>query len=90
MSICLLNLANKDLTDSKLAENLRVAPSNAIILLEDVDAVFVDRTGTKDGGRSEGVTFSGLLNALDGVGAQEGRIFMVSAHVSASLPPPRI
>jgi len=86
LDICMLNLANKNLTDNSLAENLRLAPANAIVLLEDVDAIFVDRTAASssksdDGsGNSQGVTFSGLLNALDGVGAQEGRLFFATTN----------
>jgi hypothetical protein len=41
---------------------------NSIILLEDIDAIFQGRESVqekRDGGQS--VTFSGLLNALDGV-----------------------
>lgn len=84
LDICMLNLANKNLTDNSLAENLRLAPANAIVLLEDVDAIFVDRTASsskkEDGGDNQGVTFSGLLNALDGVGAQEGRLFFATTN----------
>ena len=42
----------------------------SIILLEDIDAIFVDRTCVQQGQNpqfSRSVTFSGLLNALDGV-----------------------
>ena len=59
LNICILNLSEKDLTDNTLTENLREAPSNAIILLEDVDSVFVERVTSKDG--KSGVSFSGLL-----------------------------
>lgn len=40
----------------------------SIILLEDIDAIFVERTAVGNFGmEGRGVTFSGLLNALDGV-----------------------
>ena len=58
-------LSNKNLDDNKLASALREAPAGSILLLEDVDAVFVDREVQKDSNNS-GVTFSGLLNAIDG------------------------
>jgi chaperone BCS1 len=41
------------------------APERSIILLEDVDAMFVDRTSVQM--KKKGVSFSGFLNALDGV-----------------------
>ena len=68
MHICYLNLEGGDLDDDKLNTLLNNTPIHSIILLEDIDAIFVDRTSVqenKDKGRS--VTFSGLLNALDGV-----------------------
>jgi hypothetical protein len=42
----------------------------SILLLEDVDAAFVDRSA--GGGGAAKLTFSGLLNAIDGVAAQVG------------------
>jgi mitochondrial chaperone BCS1 len=36
------------------------------------------------------VTFSGLLNALDGVASQEGRIVMMTTnHIERSVPAPQ-
>eukprot|EP00494_Astrolonche_serrata_P024938 UN25198 len=77
----MLTLANRDLDDSKLARCLREAPSRALILIEDVDAVFVERRVSKTMGNMRlGVSFSGLLNALDGVASQEGRIFILTTN----------
>jgi len=57
---------NDDVLNSLLSE----APPHSIILLEDVDAMFVQREhGQAIGG---GISFSGFLNALDGVRSQEG------------------
>lgn len=86
LDICMLTLTNKNLNDNSLAESLRDAPANAIVLLEDVDAVFVDRKQA-DSGSSMGVTFSGLLNALDGVGSQEGRLFFMTTNHIEKLDP---
>merc|ERR1719240_1237711 len=81
LDVCMLTLTNKNLDDNGLAECLRDAPANAIVLLEDVDAVFVDRALQHEGGgRGAGVTFSGLLNALDGVASQEGRLFFMTTN----------
>jgi len=46
-------------------------------MLEDIDAIFVERSQTDSGGGGKkrgtaSVSFSGLLNAIDGVAAQEG------------------
>ena len=42
--ICLLNLADADLTDLALAQKLSQVPERSILLLEDVDAAFVSRS----------------------------------------------
>jgi len=86
LDVCMLTLANKNLDDNGLAENLREAPSNAIVLLEDVDAVFVDRA-VQTGANNDGVTFSGLLNAIDGVASQEGRLFFMTTNHLDKLDP---
>ena len=53
-------------------------------LIEDIDAVF---TARENGDRATGVSFSGLLNAIDGVAAQEGRaLFMTTNHVEQLDP----
>ena len=86
LDICILNLNNKDLTDNTFASYLREAPEKALILLEDVDAIFTRRSPTTGNG-SESVSFSGLLNALDGVAAQEGRIFFMTTNHIEQLDP---
>jgi len=65
--ICMLNLSEAGLTDDRLAHALTHAPPQSLVLLEDIDAAFVERD-VKDR-RESFVTFSGLLNAIDGVAA---------------------
>ncbi len=48
LDVCLMNLSSKDLDDDCLAELLRAAPGRSMILLEDVDAIFVDRAAAGD------------------------------------------
>lgn len=61
-----------------------VAPQQSIILLEDVDAAFVSREDTPTQKSAyEGlnrVTFSGLLNCLDGVASTEARIVFMTTN----------
>jgi hypothetical protein len=87
LDVCMLSLSNSSLDDAKLAQNFREAPENSIILLEDVDAVFVDRDVQKKGksGGGTGVSFSGLLNAIDGVASQEGRLFFMTTNYPEKL-----
>lgn len=74
--ICLLNLSDTMLSDDRLNHLLNVLPERSVLLLEDVDCVM----GAPE--RPHGkLTFSGLLNALDGVASSEERlIFMTSNH----------
>lgn len=81
LDVCLMNLSNKDMNDDDLAELLRAAPPRSMLLLEDVDAIFVERaansTKKEQGG---GISFSGLLNALDGAAAQEGCVIVMTTN----------
>ena len=88
--ICVLNLSDAGLTDDRLAHALSTTPPTSLILLEDVDAAFVQREaaeGAPGRRRQSMVTFSGLLNALDGVAAGEERIlFMTTNHIEKLDP----
>lgn len=74
--------------DDGLNQMLNCAPMRSIILLEDIDAIFVERTSVKEESqRKQSVTFSGLLNALDGVRSQEGRILIMTTNHREKLDP---
>lgn len=77
LKLCTLSLTNPKLNDHVLADLLQRTPPKALILIEDVDAFFHARQ--KQDARIE-VSFSGLLNALDGVAAQEGRIVVLTTN----------
>ncbi|PGH06073.1 hypothetical protein AJ80_08241 [Polytolypa hystricis UAMH7299] len=82
--IAILNLSERGLTDDRLNHLLTIIPSRTLILLEDVDAAFGNRRvqSDADGYHGANVTFSGLLNALDGVASAEERvIFLTTNHV---------
>lgn len=80
-NICILNLSEKNLTDDRLNHLMNHIPDRSILLLEDVDAAFNKREQSSDQGYTSGVTFSGLLNALDGVAsAEECLTFMTTNH----------
>mmetsp|Transcript_5393 Transcript_5393/g.6255 ORF Transcript_5393/g.6255 Transcript_5393/m.6255 type:complete len:445 (-) Transcript_5393:622-1956(-) len=80
-NICILNLSENNLTDDRLNHLMNHIPERSILLLEDIDAAFNKREQSDDGGYTSGVTFSGLLNALDGVASAEECItFMTTNH----------
>ncbi|XP_044020709.1 mitochondrial chaperone BCS1 isoform X2 [Aphidius gifuensis] len=89
--ICVLNLSERGLTDDRLNHLLAVAPQQTIILLEDVDAAFSSREETKEMKAAydglNRVTFSGLLNCLDGVASSEARILFMTTNYLERLDP---
>ncbi|KAF2473497.1 uncharacterized protein BDR25DRAFT_283067 [Lindgomyces ingoldianus] len=82
-NIAILNVSERGLTDDRLNHLLTKVPRRTIVLLEDADAAFVNRRKPdEDGYAGATVTFSGLLNALDGVASAEERIiFLTTNHV---------
>ncbi|KAJ7271993.1 mitochondrial chaperone BCS1 [Mycena haematopus] len=85
--ICLLNLSERGLADDKLNHLLSNAPERSFVLIEDVDAAFNKRVQTTADGYQSSVTFSGFLNAIDGVVSGEERIiFMTTNHVEQLDP----
>lgn len=80
-NICILNLSEANLTDDRLNHLMNHIPERSLLLLEDIDAAFNQRSQTDESGFKSGVTFSGLLNALDGVASSEETItFMTTNH----------
>ncbi|KAF4968648.1 hypothetical protein FZEAL_10358 [Fusarium zealandicum] len=71
-------------TDADLEQMFQEIPPRCVVLLEDIDAVWVDRSSadkhTQDGNNAPNCTLSGLLNVLDGVGSQEGRIVVMTTN----------
>ncbi|KAL6868876.1 Complex III assembly protein translocase and chaperone [Amphichorda felina] len=87
-SVAMINLSEMGMTDDKLAYLLTKLPKRSLLLLEDADAAFVNRRQRdSDGYSGASVTFSGLLNALDGVAAGEERIaFLTTNHIDRLDP----
>ncbi|CCG80927.1 Mitochondrial chaperone BCS1 [Taphrina deformans PYCC 5710] len=87
-NICVLNLSERGLTDDRLNHLLSNIPDRSIMLLEDIDAAFSGRSQSSEGGYSRSnVTFSGLLNALDGVASAEERIIFMTTNHEDQLDP---
>ncbi|SCZ90454.1 BZ3500_MvSof-1268-A1-R1_Chr9g10839 [Microbotryum saponariae] len=99
-NICVLNLSERGLTDDKLNHLLANAPERSLVLLEDIDAAFSSPTATSmtgegnartrstEQGFNANVTFSGLLNALDGVASSTSQriLFLTTNHIDRLDP----
>lgn len=89
---------NSAFSDGYLTRLLSDLPPRCVLLCEDIDAAFKKRKETDDStqvGGQPAVTFSGFLNAIDGIAASEGRLlFLTSNYVdkldSALIRPGRI
>ena len=81
MDIYIASLSNAD--DSKLVSAFSQIKANSIILLEDIDAAFVGREAK---GETK-LTFSGLLNVIDGIVAKEGCILVMTTNHREVLDP---
>lgn len=78
-----------NLDDSSLADMMRYLPSHCVLLLEDIDAAFksrVDNSSERKDNESS-ITLSGLLNAIDGLAAPEGRLLFATTNHVQKLDP---
>lgn len=85
LPIYVLNFTEAGMDDGKLQSLMMEVPEHAIVLMEDIDTIFAGRANQvkKEGG----VSFSGLLNILDGVAAKEGRLVFMTTNHRAVLDP---
>lgn len=85
MSIYLLMLSDSDMNDNRINDLLAKVPDKSVLLLEDIDCAFTRRK--RANGKEGGLTFSGLLNAIDGVASSEGRIIVMTTNHVDRLDP---
>ncbi len=78
LNVCTLSLASPVVSDEKVHTLLAGVPAHSLLLIEDVDAFFRKRDAAH---AQVKLSFSGFLNALDGVATQEGTVlFMTTNH----------
>jgi len=78
LNVCVLSLASPNVTDEKIGKLLSGVPRRSVILIEDVDAFFTQRAKADS---QVHVSYSGFINALDGVAAHEGSVvFLTTNH----------
>ncbi len=83
--LAIVTLSDKKLTDVALAKMLSRTSRRSLLLLEDIDCLFNEDRSSKDA--AEGVTLSGLLNAIDGAQAQIGRLMVMTTNYPEALDP---
>lgn len=85
LNLYILNLSSSAMSDSQLQYGLSNVPPGSIVLLEDIDAAFAERK--KDEDVKNSLTFSGLLNALDGAASREGWLVFMTTNRKDVLDP---
>jgi len=84
-NVCYLSPTHPEMTDDNLKSAVQMVPSNSILVLEDIDALFGAKREKKV--EKSPLTFSGLLNAIDGVGGANGQIFILTTNHRENLDP---
>ena len=74
-----ITFSSKDLSDNLLDQLFSSVPERSVLLLEDVDTTGVPRRSYSDMFERT-VTLSGVLNALDGVNASQGRVLIMTTN----------
>lgn len=74
---------DSSLTDTKFFEGLRDLPKKSILVLEDIDCLFQERK--KNDEVKNMITFSSLLNALDGMLTKHGLITIMTTNYKINL-----
>lgn len=89
-NLCFINLNHIFMTDEILREKIASMPKKSILVFEDVDTVFIDRKCIKEeGGEQKNLlTFSGVLNALDGISTPvDGHLVIMTTNYVQDLDP---
>ncbi len=84
-SVCFIQPTHPDMTDDSLRAAVMELPPKAIIVFEDIDMLFEKNRANKN--EHSKVTFSGMLNALDGVGSPNGHIVVITTNLREQLDP---
>lgn len=99
LDIYMINLNSPSLTEDSLSNLFQSLPRTCVVLLEDVDAAGITHKRAQepeDGGdaepsqgqqRRERISLSALLNVIDGVAAQEGRVLVMTSNHTDKIDP---
>lgn len=82
-NVCFLLPTHPEMTDDNLRDAIQSIPDNSIVVFEDIDALFTK--GRENKSNKSALTFSGLLNALDGIGSPNGQIFVLTTNLRENL-----
>lgn len=84
LNACFLSLTAADFSNQVLQDALSTIPRRALLVLEDVDVLFNEDRKSETG---TALTFSGMLNALDGLVSVDGIITIFTTNHIEKLDP---
>jgi chaperone BCS1 len=90
LNVYMINLDSQQLTESSLTQLFLTLPRRCLVLLEDIDANEVTgrrKPGARRRKGKNGISLSSLLNIIDGVAAQEGRVLIMTTNHHEHLDP---
>ncbi len=83
LRLCILDMT--DITDDgELRRALTSSPGRSVVMIEDFDSFFKGRKNLRSNSK---VTFSGLLNAINGVVNNQGRILILTTNREDTVDP---
>jgi chaperone BCS1 len=74
---------NEKVNDGKLLRLIRTLPEKTFLVLEDIDCLFEERK--KNDGFKNTITFSGILNSLDGIATPDNFICFMTTNYKCNL-----
>lgn len=77
LNVCSLSLASGGLNDDRVNALLSSVPPRSLILIEDIDSFFRQRDQATSQMK---LSFSGFINALDGVASHEGSVIFMTTN----------
>ncbi|OBZ88996.1 putative mitochondrial chaperone BCS1-B, partial [Choanephora cucurbitarum] len=86
MNVAIISLSGK-MDDENFAVMLREVPRNSILVMEDIDHCVITDPRSNGDFTNARITMSGLLNALDGVVAQEGSMIFMTCNDITRIQP---
>lgn len=84
LNACFLSLTASDFSNQALQDALSTMPRRGLLVLEDVDVLFNEDRKSE---ASQALTFSGMLNALDGLISVDGIITIFTTNHIEKLDP---
>merc|ERR1712173_197519 len=76
-NVCFLAAHHPSFSDDSMKSAMERLPKKSFLIMEDIDSLFIKRQSCS---RNSSLTFTGLLNCLDGIGHAQGQIVVMTTN----------